>query len=445
MSLAVAGVIILVFALVLLSVSSGKKKKKPVKKERKRSTVIRDATKKLAQNPHHVPALTELSALYFGERNWEKALPLYMDLLNIASNDKSVDMYKVALRKGICALHLKKHDEAMDGLITAAKIDGKNFECNYYLGQAYFENDNFDKAIPFLRRALSFNQETETLYRWLGIAYYKTKKFRDSLPYLRRALESKPEDQELLYSLAEAMRQTGYGDKALKVFMHLRPNPEYGALSCLAAGVIHMGYGDMEKAEQDFEIGIKHSNVPPELMIEIKYRYGLCLLQGGKLDKGLSMLQEVQMMNHAYRDVSSLITRYTELKQNRNLQIYLTAGNSDFVALCRKLVESFYEKATVRIMDITVSAEYTEILAELDTAKWEDLLIFRFYRTSGTVGELFIRDFHGRIRDVRAGRGICVTAGTYSDEAKKYIEGRPIDLVDKTELIKRLKKIDSYI
>ena len=149
MSLAVAGVIILVFALVLLSVSSGKKKKKPVKKERKRSTVIRDATKKLAQNPHHVPALTELSALYFGERNWEKALPLYMDLLNIASNDKSVDMYKVALRKGICALHLKKHDEAMDGLITAAKIDGKSFECNYYLGQAYFENDNFDKAIPF--------------------------------------------------------------------------------------------------------------------------------------------------------------------------------------------------------------------------------------------------------------------------------------------------------
>ena len=156
-------------------------------------------------------------------------------------------------------------------------------------------------------------------------------------------------------------------------------------------------------------------------------------------------MQEVQMMNHAYRDVLSLITRYTELKKNRNLQIYLTAGNSDFVALCRKLVESFYEKATVRIMDITVSAAYTEILAELDTAKWEDLLIFRFYRTSGTVGELFIRDFHGRIRDVRAGRGICVTAGTYSDEAKKYIEGRPIDLVDKTELIKRLKKIDSYI
>jgi carbamate kinase len=28
------------------------------------------------------------------------------------------------------------------------------------------------------------------------------------------------------------------------------------------------------------------------------------------------------------------------------------------------------------------------------------------------------------------------------DEAKKYIEGRPIDLVDKTELIKRLKKIN---
>ena len=28
-------------------------------------------------------------------------------------------------------------------------------------------------------------------------------------------------------------------------------------------------------------------------------------------------------------------------------------------------------------------------------------------------------------------------------EAKKYIEGRPIDLVDKAELIKRLKKVDT--
>ncbi|MBQ8561399.1 MAG: restriction endonuclease, partial [Spirochaetaceae bacterium] len=120
-----------------------------------------------------------------------------------------------------------------------------------------------------------------------------------------------------------------------------------------------------------------------------------------------------------------------------------TAGNSDFISLCRRLVETFYGRAVVRILDIAVTTDNTEVLTEVETAKWEDVVIFRFYRTTGSTGELHIRDFHGRIKDARAGHGICLTAGSYTDEAKKYIEGRPIDLVDKTELVKRLKKIDA--
>ena len=243
--------------------------------------------------------------------------------------------------------------------------------------------------------------------------------------------------------MADAMQQTGFGDKALKVFMHLRADPEFGARSCLAAGIMHMNGGTLDKAIQDFEIALRHVNIPQDTLLEIKYRLAGCYLQSGSVDLGLAMLREVQVINSSYRDVNSLITRYTELKQNKNLQIYLTAGNSDFVALCRKLVETFYGRAVVRILDISVTTDNTEVLTEVETAKWEDTVIFRFYRTSGTTGELHIRDFHGRIKDARAGHGICLTAGAFSEEAKKYIEGRPIDLVDKTELIKRLKKIDT--
>ena len=42
------------------------------------------------------------------------------------------------------------------------------------------------------------------------------------------------------------------------------------------------------------------------------------------------------------------------------------------------------------------------------------------------------------------GRGTeFVSLQALSEEARKYIEGRPIDLVDKAELIKRLKKVDT--
>ena len=104
---------------------------------------------------------------------------------------------------------------------------------------------------------------------------------------------------------------------------------------------------------------------------------------------------------------------------------------------------SYFERASVKILDLTVTNENTEILTEVETSKWEDIIAFRFYRTTGTIGELHVRDFHGRIRDIKAGRGICLTAGTYSDEARNYIEGRPIDLIDKQGLIRILKQVDT--
>ena len=89
--------------------------------------------------------------------------------------------------------------------------------------------------------------------------------------------------------------------------------------------------------------------------------------------------------------------------------------------------------------------EFTEVLTEIDTDKWQDSVIFRFYRTAGTIGELFIRDFHSKLKEVKAGKGICFTAGTYSEEARKYIDGRPIDLIEKADLVRILSKLDSNL
>ena len=93
------------------------------------------------------------------------------------------------------------------------------------------------------------------------------------------------------------------------------------------------------------------------------------------------------------------------------------------------------------MLDISVSSEYTELLTDVETSKWESSVLFRFYRTTSVVGELFIRDFHGKIQDSKVDKGVCITAGTYSDEARLYTEGRPIDIIDKTKLVQLLKKV----
>lgn len=431
------------FIVILMIFSGSKSKQGKGGKQKSRQNVIKDATRKLAQNPHNPDGLIPLANLYYQDQLWEKAYPLYETMLNIAVAHPEINLAQAALRQGICALKVGKNEEAFKGLLQARKINPDNFETNFYLGQALINNKEYDKAIPILRKALMVNKEVPEIYKYLGLALYQNHNFKESLPYLKRGLDISPDDKELLFSMADAMKEAGSGDRAIKVFMHLRPDPEFGARACLAAGLIHQNAKQHDKAVQDFEIGLKHINAPIEILTQIRYRLAHSYLETSDIGRALVCLKDIQGTVPNYKDVPALIARYQELNQNSNLHTYLISNNSDFIALCRKIVSVYFGKAYVKVLDINAMADCTEVQTEIETAKWEDSVLFRFYRTTGSVGELFVRDFHARIKDLKSGRGICFTAGTFTEEARKYIEGRPIDLTDKAGLIKILNRIDT--
>ncbi|MDR0451343.1 MAG: restriction endonuclease, partial [Treponema sp.] len=160
--------------------------------------------------------------------------------------------------------------------------------------------------------------------------------------------------------------------------------------------------------------------------------------------KALPMLQLIQTDTPGYKDVGVLIGKYQEMNANRNLQIYLMAPSADFVALCRKIVITYFPRAKVKITNIQVNKnDWADIQAEVDTPKWSDLIMFRFIRTPGSIGELIVRDFHSHLKEVKAGKGICITVGSFSEEAKRYTEARLIDLIEKEKLTAMLNMVDA--
>jgi restriction endonuclease Mrr len=105
---------------------------------------------------------------------------------------------------------------------------------------------------------------------------------------------------------------------------------------------------------------------------------------------------------------------------------------------------SFYNKAKTKITNISVNKnEWADILADVDTPKWSDTVMFRFIRTPGAIGELILRDFHSQLKDAKASKGICVTVGNFSDEAKRFTEARLIDLIEKDRLSAILNNVDA--
>lgn len=409
--------------------------------QKNRAQIIRDCTKKLSHDPYNTQALLPLADLYFTENLWDKAVTLYNTLVDLAATHPDVDPALVSLRHGICCVKLKRIPEALKSLVVAYKLKSDSFEVNFYLAQACYANNDFEKAIPCFKKAYTLNPEASGITLPLGMAMYKAKKYRDSLPVLRKALNDDPQNKEALFAMADAMQECGAGDKALKVFVHLRPDPVYGPRSCLSAGVIHARMGQNEEAIQDYEIGLKLKDIPTETFLELNYRLAQCYFSTNKIAMGLQCLTTINNTVPNYKDVASLISRYKELNQNTNLQLYLTSGTSDFVVLCRNLVGKYYANSHIKISDVEVQQESVEILCEVETPKWEDVELFRFYKTTGAVGELFIRDFHAKIKDKKVDRGFCVTPGTFSEEAHKYVEGRPIDLIEKSQLMALLKKV----
>lgn len=447
-NLAIVVVIIIACLAVLLLSFLGRKKdaqgpKKPRKKDR--SVIIRDASRRLAQNPRDPEALSAMGDLYYQEQDWEKAYTAYTVLVDLAPSSPKLDEFECSLRFGISAIKTNRIQEATKGFLLARKMKPDHFEVNYNLGYICYTQKEYEKAIPFFKQALIADTENVLAQRYMGFSLHKANRYRDALAYLKKALDLQPDDKEALFAMAESLFESGATDRSLKIFSHLRPDPVLGPQSALYAGIIHAQTNQHDKAVVDFDIGLKHENIPAEIANDLRYKLAITLIKTQDLARALATLKDIQRITPGYKDVPALIVRYQELNQNKNLQTYLMAVQSDFVTLCRKIVVQFFPAAKVKITDISVFADYSDIVAEIDTAKWSDIVIFRFFRSQGSVGELLLRDFHGRIKDLKAGKGICLSAGIFSEESRRYTEGRPIDLYDKDRLNKILNSVDSGV
>jgi tetratricopeptide (TPR) repeat protein len=446
--IAVAVVVLLAFALLLIVLTSARKAQNGSRgkklKTRDKAQILKEANRRLASNPKDLEALAALGDVAWDEKDWERALKTYETLSEAGAGNTDVDEFMANTRYGIAALRLNRHEEAYKGLIVARTIKQDDFEVNFNLGYLEFQRKAYEKAASLLRQAVQINPEHAASLRYLGHANFKLKMYKEALSMLRRAIDLEPDDKESLFAAGECYYELGNLDQALKIFSHLRADPQLGPSAALFAGTVHLNQKLYDRAIADFEIGLKHQNARIETVVELKYRLSAAYLKTQDIGKAVALLNDVQSLYPNYKDVPALLGKYKELNSNRNLQTFLLGSTSDFVTLCRKISLMFFPKAKVKITDISVQAnDWADVLAEVETTKWSDLILFRFIRSQGNVGELAVRDFHARVKDLKAGKGYCITAGAFSEEAKRFVEARLIDLIAKDTLMGLLNTIDS--
>jgi len=438
----------LIIAVVTLFTIIGFKKKDTQGNKKKvrgkdRNTIIKEANRRLSQNPKDADALMALAELYYREGQFEKAMRTYEILVEICATNPDLDEFEITLKYALSAMKQKRYEEAYKSLVIARSIKQDVFEINYNLGFLEYHRKSYEKAAKLLSMARKDQPEHVETLRYLGLSLFKLQKYPESVSLLRKAIDLEPDDKEVLFIIAQAYHNLGQNEQAIKIFTHLRPDPVWGPNAALYAGTIHLNTRQFQKAIMDFEIGLKHQDIKSEVKVELKYRLAVCYIQLQEISQSIRYLKEIEEEFPGYRDVPSLLSKYGELNTNRNLQVFLISPTSDFVTLCRKISLYFFPGAKVKITDVSVNKnEYADILCEVSTKKWEDIVLFRFIRTTGQVGELILRDMYARSKEVKAGRGFCLTAGEFSEGAKQFVEARLIDLIEKDKLLEILNSLN---
>ncbi len=409
---------------------------------RDRNLVVREATRRLSQDPRDIQALQDLAEISFDEQNFSNAYKHYSALLSLCGVNPQVDEFAVNLRLGQSAFKLNKIDEAYKHLLMARTLRENDFEVNFNLGLLEYAQKDYQKACAFLGTARRQRPDDVTTNRYLGHSLYSLKDCDQAVEVLQRALDFEPEDKKTQFILAKSYYALKNNDLALQIFSRLRTDPEIGAISALHSGTLNANMKRYDTALEDFEIGLRHENIPQAVFLELKYRKAEASLSKGDLETSIRLWKEINTLQPNYKDVVEKIGHFQEINTNRHLQTYLLAQSSEFVTLCRKLAVRYFNNATTKLVNISLQrGEFADILAEVHTTQWEEMVLFRFIRSQGAIGELLLRDLYARSKELRAGRSVCVAAGSFSEQAQSFVEARLIDLVDRDQLLKILSKM----
>jgi tetratricopeptide (TPR) repeat protein len=433
---------LLIIAVVLVFNRDRTKENRMHPRRRDRDLVVREATRRLAQDPRDISALQDLGEIAFEEQDFDGSYKHYRSLVSLCGANPEIDEFEANLRLGQSALKVKKPQEAYKHLMVARSLRPDEFEVNFNLGLMEYLQKNHQKASEYFRIARSQRPDDVATNRYLGHSLYSQRMYSDATELLQRVLDFEPEDKKAQFLLAKSHYALKQNDSALKIFTRLRTDPDIGAISALHAGTLNTNAKKYDTALEDFDIGLRHKNIKQAVFLELKYRLAEVYLKTGELSEALRMWKEINTLQPNYKDTAEKIGRYQEVNTNRFFQIFLLGASSEFITLCRRIATRYYANSNTKLINISVrKGEYADILAQVRTPQWEDQVLFRFVRSQGAIGELLLRDLYVRAKDIRASRAVCVTSGTFSEQAQGFVAARMIDLVEKDDLFKLLKKL----
>jgi tetratricopeptide (TPR) repeat protein len=162
----------------------------------RRMEVVKQLEKAYGFNKNNPQVVTELANAYMEVKFYAKAKEKFVQAETLG--DKSADTYKQLMN---LSFNMRQWDDAIRYAQLLKKADAAE-KVNYFVGRAYYEQEDLGKGIQFLELAAKEDPTNGEIPHTLATAYTNMQNFRLAIPHFQKAISLQPTNNRWIYEMA---------------------------------------------------------------------------------------------------------------------------------------------------------------------------------------------------------------------------------------------------
>ena len=248
-------------------------------------------------------------------RHWFKSLLIFSLCITLSGLFADVEKHEEYVRhidQGFIALFKGDNQVAISAFESALDVEPNHYEILHYLGVAYSQEKQWNKAVEVYQSSLKLNGDNIEALHSLSLVYYKLNQWSDAVDPLRKVVTLSPghaRGYELLGKVYLKLRQFSDAVEVLSRSIELKPNAA-GTYNDL--GSAYLNLKDYPKAIENYTKAIKYG---PPRYAEPHHGLGTAYLRMGDREKSRKEMQIYQQLQTEYAEYERF-TRLTRTEPN---------------------------------------------------------------------------------------------------------------------------------
>ncbi|MET6998321.1 tetratricopeptide repeat protein [Chitinophaga defluvii] len=315
-------------------------------------------------NSQIADAKFELAYCYFNVKDFQKAQPLFASIKEIQGKYYIPANYYY----GFIAYYNKQHNEALTSFQRVVNEPKYSSVVPYYIAEIYYFQKKRDELIAYAEPILKkggFYYEAE-LKQLLGQAYFEKNEYKKALPYLQEYQDNTDDlRNEDVYQLSYAYYQTGNLNKAISGFKQLSSAKDsLGQNSMYLLGDCYLRTGQKANARNAFAFCARNSSNPKQQEIS-RFNYG-------------KLSYELGYQDAAVTELTTFVASYPQSEYNKEareilVNLFMNTNNyKDAVATIEMIPEK--TPAVLKAYQKVAYGRATQLINDQQLAEAERLL-----------------------------------------------------------------------